>query len=80
MSITDIQHAALGDAGLNLAAQSAMETAWANFQIADQALTQIQYTGVGASFPLVGANPVTTATTTRTNALSAFKTLAAALT
>lgn len=70
MSITDIQHASLGDTGMNLTAQSAMETAWATFQAADQALTLAQFTGGSTTIP----------TTTRTTALSAFKTLAAALT
>lgn len=68
MSITMIQLAALDD--LDLPAQSAMETAWAAFQAADQALTLAQFTGISTTIP----------TTTRTAALAALKVLAAALT
>ena len=70
MSITDIQHGALGDLGLGLTTQSTLDTAYATFQAADQALMLAQFTG----------QPTTIPTTTRATALSVFKTLAAALT
>lgn len=69
MSITDIQHAALGDTGMGLTSQAAMELAWVAFQQADQALTLATNTG----------QPTVSPTANRVAALAAFKTLAAAL-
>lgn len=71
MSVVDQQHAAAFDQAQGRTAQANVETAFANFQAADQALALIQFTG---------GSPTTAAAAARATALASYKTLAAALT
>lgn len=70
MSVADVQVSALGDLQGGKTSISNVETALANFKLADIALDQANFTGVSA----------TQATTNRSAALSTLKTLTAALT